>query len=144
LAEQGDPRFHKLLSLLGQIHDAKSADYGSDDDPFANFQEATEFGVKPWIAAALRANDKMVRVRQFAKRGILINEGVEDSFIDLAVCSLIALILLREEKEKPFTWRVEENQCGKLDRDGGMPWKVCILSLGHKGPHRDEKNEVWE
>ena len=32
----GDPRFHYELARLGDLHDKKQVDYGTDNDPFAN------------------------------------------------------------------------------------------------------------
>lgn len=92
----GDPRFHALLSELGVLHDKKQEDYGVDHDPFANVRSAAEFGVDPWIGAMVRLNDKVTRLKQYARRGTLANEGVEDSLMDIAVYALIALVLHRE------------------------------------------------
>lgn len=46
----------------------------------------------------IRANDKMTRVKNMAKKGYLANESVEDSLLDIAVYAIIALILYREQK----------------------------------------------
>ena len=94
----GDPRFHTLLAELGLLHAKKAADYGRDDDVFANVRASQEFGVEPWRGALIRLNDKVVRLKTFCVKGSLANEGVEDSLMDLAAYALIALILFREEK----------------------------------------------
>lgn len=94
---KGDPRFHALLDEIGQLHDRKQEDYGTDHDPFANVRASQEFGVAPWIGALIRLNDKVTRLRQFANRGSLANESAEDSMMDIAVYALIALVLYREE-----------------------------------------------
>jgi len=95
----GDPGFHALLKEIGDLHDQKQNDYGSSEDPFANVRASQEFGVKPWIGALVRLNDKVTRLKQFARRGTLANESAEDSMLDVAVYSLIALRLYREESE---------------------------------------------
>jgi hypothetical protein len=46
----------------------------------------------------IRANDKIRRLQTYAKTGLLANEGVRDSFLDLAVYSLIGLVLFEEEE----------------------------------------------
>jgi hypothetical protein len=94
----GDPRFHALLKQIGELHDAKQRDYGTDADAFANVRGSEDWGVAPWIGAMVRATDKVRRLQTYAAKGSLINEGVEDSLMDLAVYSLIALILFREEQ----------------------------------------------
>jgi hypothetical protein len=52
----------------------------------------------------VRANDKVKRLQKFAREGNLKNESARDSFMDLAVYSLIALVLFEEEEVKdiPF------------------------------------------
>jgi len=97
-AIMGDPRFHALLKSIGDLHDQKQSDYGTDTDAFANVRASREFGVPPWIGALVRLNDKIVRLKSFAKKGKLANESAKDSMMDIAVYALIALILYEEEK----------------------------------------------
>jgi hypothetical protein len=49
----------------------------------------------------VRANDKVKRLQKLAKEGSLANEAARDSFMDLAVYALLALILF-EEKYAPI------------------------------------------
>ena len=93
----GDPRFHALLQQIGALHDKKQGDYGSDSDPFANVRASVEWGVPGWVGALIRLNDKVKRLQAFARKGSLANESAEDSLLDIAVYSLIGLILYREE-----------------------------------------------
>lgn len=95
----GSERFHAELRELGNLHDSKQADYGRPEDPFANVRASEEFGISPWIGCMIRANDKIRRIQTHAKGSTLRNEGVEDSLRDLAVYSLIALVLYMEEHE---------------------------------------------
>lgn len=89
--------FHNCLEEIADLHDKKQADYGTDEDPFANVRASEEFGIPAWKGAALRANDKMSRLKTFCNKGSLTNESVEDSLKDLAVYALIALVLFREK-----------------------------------------------
>lgn len=93
----GDPRFHAELQHIADLHDKKQKDYGSDTDPFANVRASSEWGVPSWVGAMVRLNDKVHRLKQFAKKGVLHNESAEDSMRDIAVYALIALILYREQ-----------------------------------------------
>ena len=92
----GDARFHALLKEIGDLHDKKQADYGVVTDPFANVRGSQDWGIEPWVGAMIRANDKVKRLQKFAREGTLENEGARDSFMDLAVYSLIALVLWEE------------------------------------------------
>lgn len=96
---QGDPRFVALLEQIGDLHAKKQADYGSAGDPFANVRAAEDFGIPGWVGCALRMNDKMRRLMTAAQKGKLVNESLRDSFMDLAVYSLIGIILLDEWAE---------------------------------------------
>lgn len=97
-------RFHDTLIEMGEMHDKKQADYGRPatgtdaGDPFANVRAAANFGLSPWIGAAIRAGDKQGRIQAAARGQNLKNESVEDSFIDLAVYAIIGLVLYREEQ----------------------------------------------
>ncbi|KKK88665.1 hypothetical protein LCGC14_2740830 [marine sediment metagenome] len=92
-------RFKAILRRIQETHDKKGADYGTDEDPFANVNAASEFDIDPIVGILLRMNDKMMRFKSFVKKGTLVNESVEDSLLDLAVYSIIALTLY-ESKSK--------------------------------------------
>ncbi len=94
----GDPRFHALIDEIRDLHDAKQADYGRDEDAFANVRAAIDFGVPGWVGAMIRCNDKMRRVQTYIQKGQLVNDSVYDDFKDMAVYCLIAHILLEEEE----------------------------------------------
>ena len=93
----GSERFYELLKEIGELHARKQADYGTNEDPFANVRGAAEWGTAPWVGAMIRATDKVRRLQKYARTGKLSNEGARDSFMDLAVYALIALILWEEE-----------------------------------------------
>lgn len=92
-------RFHELLQESGALHDLKQRDYGTDSDPFFNVRSSEEWGVDPWVGAMVRATDKIRRLQAYVRNGTLKNESVEDSLRDLAVYSLIALVLWEEQHE---------------------------------------------
>lgn len=111
---KGDPRFHALLKEIGALHDLKQCDYGTDADPFANVRAAEDFGIPGWLGAIIRANDKMKRLKTYAKTQVLRNEGVRDAFMDMAVYSLIALILFDEKRPKVEVKQGPYCDCGEL------------------------------
>ena len=99
-AKQLHPSSQRLVELMEEaksLHIKKSADYGAVGDPFRNLRSAEDFGVTPWVGAAIRANDKMRRIMSFATKGELQNESVLDAFTDLAVYALICRVLYEEE-----------------------------------------------
>ena len=90
-------RFHELLKEIGELHDRKQEDYGSDDDPFANLRGSEKWGIPAWLGALVRLNDKVVRLQAFARKRKLANESAEDSMRDIAVYAIIALVLYEQE-----------------------------------------------
>jgi len=90
-------RFHQILKELGELHDKKQADYGRGDDPFANVRASTEWGVPAWVGAMIRLNDKVRRLQSLVLKGKLANESAEDSLRDIAIYSIIALVLREQE-----------------------------------------------
>jgi hypothetical protein len=91
--------FHDVLAEMAELHDRKQADYGLDDDPFANVRASESFGIAGWVGCMTRANDKMRRLMKAAKGGVMRNESVEDSLLDLAVYAVIGLVLYRESRK---------------------------------------------
>jgi hypothetical protein len=91
----GDPDFESALVEVLNMHRRKGADYGTEDDFFANVSQSENWGIEPWVGAMLRLNDKVIRLQQAAQRGSLVNESVEDSMLDIATYAIIALCLFR-------------------------------------------------
>lgn len=92
--------FEKILGEIQLMHDKKQEDYGREGDPFANVRASEDFGIPGWVGCMTRAHDKMVRLQKAARGGTMTNESVEDSLLDLAVYSIIALVLRREENAR--------------------------------------------
>ena len=90
-------RFHALLQEAAALHDQKQADYGSDSDPFANVRASEDWGIASWVGALVRLNDKVQRLKAFARKGSLQNESAQDSMVDIAVYALIAHVLYDEQ-----------------------------------------------
>lgn len=92
--------FWAELMQLHSLHQQKMADYGRDADPFANLRSSTEFGMPAWLGVAVRMNDKMHRLKSYAQNGKLQNEGVVDTFRDLAAYAVMGKILWDDEQSR--------------------------------------------
>ena len=89
--------YFDLLDEMKALHASKSRDYGSSDDPLANIRNGAEFvGIDAYKGAMVRLSDKVTRLATFNRTGSLHHEGVEDTLLDLASYSLLALLLYRE------------------------------------------------
>ena len=82
---------------LHALHTRKQADYGRGEDPFANLRSSQDFGLPAWMGVAIRMNDKLHRLKSYAINKSLENEGVIDTFRDLAAYAVMGKILWDEE-----------------------------------------------
>lgn len=102
-------RYSEILKELQDLHDKKAKDYGSDKDQYVNIRNSQDFGIPAWIGCMIRANDKMKRIQTAATQAIttdevsLANESLEDSLRDLAVYSIIGLVMLEEYMDEHTT-----------------------------------------
>ena len=86
-------KFDALLSEIKALHDSKGADYEGSGVPYANLRASEEWGVPAWVYAMLRCEEKMRRLKTYAKGSTLQHEGARDSQIDIAVLALISIVL---------------------------------------------------
>jgi len=92
--------YFDLLDQMKALHASKSRDYGSENDPLANIRNGAAFvGIESWQGAMVRLSDKVTRLATFNRTGSLHFEGVEDTLLDLASYSLLALLLYREKRD---------------------------------------------
>lgn len=89
--------FIQLLGEMQRLHESKSADYGSEEDPLANIRQGADFVcIEPWRGCMVRIADKVQRLRTYCRTGRLVHEGVRDTLLDLAAYSLLAIVLFDE------------------------------------------------
>ena len=91
-----NPQFDKLLRECEEIHDRKNTDYASEADPLQNLKACTRLGLDPIYGTVVRIQDKMARVENFFINGSLKNESLRDAFLDLAIYSLLAIVIMEE------------------------------------------------
>jgi hypothetical protein len=91
------------LIEIHELHVRKSADYAADDSEFSNFEDTAELlglsGFEALEAAIFNCAQKMVRLKSLRRNGRLDepeNESVQDTYRDLAVYSVIALVLSKD------------------------------------------------
>lgn len=123
--------FMRILDRMLQLHLSKNSDYGTGEDPWANLRGADEFGVPNWIGAAVRANDKVARIKTAATRSIrtgstqLAHESIIDSFRDAANYFVIAEVLYREWLDEMGYDRIGDAIDAEYDQLRGLPESVA-------------------
>jgi hypothetical protein len=119
-------RFYEILDSIKELHDKKRHDYGAEEDIFANFRLSELAGVAAWQGSVIRMGDKYARLANFIKKGEFKfkEENIKDTLMDMAIYSLITMILFEES---------ENEQISKIDVEG-------INTPGHL---KDASDEGW-
>jgi hypothetical protein len=96
----GHPGFYKLLEQMAELHSRKNHDYAGRGNPLRNFYKCVDMGLDPFTGIMVRLSDKWSRLESFMQQGVLEvkGESVEDTLLDNAVYSLLAILLFREQK----------------------------------------------
>ena len=113
--------FDDELDALKMLHAAKNADYSTLENPYKNLQATERIGVEAWKGIVIRLMDKFSRLEEYCVKGELAikSEGIDDTFADIAVYSILARILFRKEQEKQQ--ELTELERGKCSTDYGEP-----------------------
>jgi hypothetical protein len=116
--------FNERLRDAALVHGAKQTDYGTDEDPYANYRSSEDYGIPAWLNAHLRVREKANRVATAVRKGHLVNESLDDALRDIAVGGLIAWDLFIEatpEQDGDESWAVEGGALTTMEEGGGSP-----------------------
>ncbi len=95
----GHPRFYALLEELADLHNRKNQDYSEPGQALGNLLAATRVGITPFLGVAVRLQDKFSRFENLVRKGgkgAVVDEKIDDTLRDMAVYSLLAIILWEE------------------------------------------------
>ena len=84
------------------------------DDPFANFNMSSSFGVHPALGVVLRIGDKLQRIRSFANDGALqvSGETIDDACEDIVNYAIIIKGIFRAEAAQRSTVALDDSLQG--------------------------------
>lgn len=108
----GHPTFYKIVEELKQLHSKKNFQYASQGNPLGNFERCgtlahklfKEHVPKPLGAAMLLMAKQIDAVYDIVGEGkVGTLEALEDKFQDIAVYSIICMILIEEGKKSEET-----------------------------------------
>lgn len=100
LPRKGHARFYKLLDELADLHERKNQNYATSEDPLKNLRECEDLGITPFNGTLVRLCDKWCRIKNLAG-GVpdLVGESIVDTLKDMAIYSLLGIILWEEKHE---------------------------------------------
>ena len=109
--EEQSKRFYELLNTIKNLHDAKKHDYGAKEDIFDNFRLSALTGISPWKGSVVRMGDKYSRICSFIKNGDFKfkEENIKDTLLDMAIYSLITIVLYEQEMFDTHMEQFQEN-----------------------------------
>ena len=109
--EEQSKRFYELFNTIKNLHDAKKHDYGAKEDIFANFRLSALTGISPWKGSVVRMGDKYSRICSFIKNGDFKfkEENIKDTLLDMAIYSLITIVLYEQEMFDTHMEQFQEN-----------------------------------
>ena len=104
-------RFYEILETIKNLHDAKKHDYGNTDI-FANFRLSELAGIPAWQGSVVRMGDKYARISNFIKKNDFKfkEESIKDTLMDMAIYSLITIVLYEEEMFNAHVKQFEEGE----------------------------------
>ena len=110
-------RFYEILDVIKELHDKKRHDYGANEDIFANFRLSELSGISAWKGSVVRMGDKYARISNFIKKGDFKfkEESIKDTLMDMAIYSLITIILYEEEMFNDHVKEFEKNMKESAD-----------------------------
>jgi|UniRef100_A0A7C3WP50 uncharacterized protein YqgQ len=106
---KGHPLFYDLLEEMADLHARKNSNYADPKDPLSNLRRCQALGISPLMGILVRLQDKWSRIENLA-RGVPdeVGESLEDTLMDNAVYSLLAIILIREERNNKHEQNLTE------------------------------------
>jgi hypothetical protein len=110
-----NPKFNDLLAEVQAMHDSKNTDYATKDDPLANLLGCVRIGLPPLAGVTIRMQDKWERIENFFRNGKLLNEPVRDAYLDNAIYSLMAVLIIDREKLNGAAMQELNDRAKKLD-----------------------------
>lgn len=96
----GHPGYKLLLDEMWDLHCRKAKSYGSEEDSLANLRSGERFGVPAWKRCLVEAESAFYRTVNYCNGRNPSNENLENALMDAAAFSMLALLFVREEREK--------------------------------------------
>ena len=103
----GSLEWMEIVEELRQLHLEKTSQYGSTQSAFANVEASEKCGVEPWRRAICDLSDCTVRLQSLCNGQ---DVDYENACLDAANWALIALVMLRRERDEYRSTEVESRK----------------------------------
>ena len=160
--QHGHPRFYEILKSLATLHSEKNHDYAAGGNPLGNFMRRADLYSKypgldlsnPAVVAIIDSMKQLDAALWFlSNKHEAKVEGVADRLKDVAVYSILAMVLLEEKAKDPeapevsegwWTSQIEKNMRKAEDtlRNPGLP-KLSWCTCGYEQPFMNWGNGYY-
>lgn len=105
----GHPMFYEIVNEIRDLHERKNKQYATQDDPLGNFRRTGNIiakmlkpGLDPKLSSCLAFMSKQVDgvYEMFGEAKTDTPDQLEDKLLDIAVYSIIAMIIIREARRQ--------------------------------------------
>ena len=103
----GSLEWMEIVEELRQLHLEKTSQYGSTKSAFANVEASEKCGVEPWRRAICDLSDCTVRLQSLCNGQ---DVDYENACLDAANWALIALVMLRRERDEYRSTEIESRK----------------------------------
>ena len=103
----GSLEWMEIVEELRQLHLEKTSQYGSQKSAFANVEASEKCGVEPWRRAICDLSDCTVRLQALCNAQ---DVDYENACLDAANWALIALVMLRRERDEYRSAEIESRK----------------------------------
>ena len=103
----GSLEWMDIVEELRQLHLEKTSQYGSTQSAFANVEASEKCGVEPWRRAICDLSDCTVRLQSLCNGQ---DVDYENACLDAANWALIALVMLRRERDEYRSTEIESRK----------------------------------
>jgi len=106
LRRAGSPEFYKMLEQMGEIHERKSHDYASNENPYGNYHFAGKIALlfshsEQDAGFVGRIAEKIYRLANLENsQKTPSNESIEDTETDICVITLLWMASRRERRNE--------------------------------------------
>jgi hypothetical protein len=149
----GHPAFYRIVEELKELHSEKNRQYATKDNPLGNFERTGKMiskflkpGINPTLASCLALVSKQIDgvyelVGECKKNTA---DSLEDKLRDIAVYTIIAMIIIEESREKSPLVELQE-RAGQFYRpETPVTPGVCIPSLPPEEIGNCDCGHSWE
>lgn len=146
----GHPEYKKILDEMWDLHCRKARSYGSNEDSLANLRSGERFGVPAWKRCLVESESAFYRTVNYCNGRNPSAENLENALMDAAAFSMLAMLFIREERNKQQRKAYDKEWTFKDREDWAVKAEALLASTeqyaptGYRPPSEEIENRMTE